>query len=143
MSAPARPEGRPATAERRWKQAASAYLWVALGGVIGALARHAVTAGLETLAGHEAWGTFFANVSGAFLLGYFSTITAGRVRLPLNVRRFVAVGILGSYTTFSALSYQTLEMLESGNLAGAAANSAGSLIIGLLAVTAGVRLART
>lgn len=87
-------------------------------------------------------GTFAANISGVFLLGFFATLTAERIAVSLDVRRFFAVGILGSYTTFSILSHQTLQMIENGNLAGAMANSVGSLIGGLMAVAAGVWLAR-
>lgn len=122
---------------------ARAYLFVALGGMIGALARYGVSAGSDAVFHHAAIGTFIANISGAFLLGYFSTITTAKITLPLDLRRFVAVGILGSYTTFSTLSHQTLQLMEAGNLAGAFLNAAGSLAAGLLAVFAGARLART
>lgn len=91
---------------------------------------------------HTAIGTFVANVSGAFLLGFFMTFTARRVPVSLDARRFVAVGVLGSYTTSSTLSHQIWELIEDGNLAAASANAAGSLIAGLLAVAAGVALAR-
>lgn len=121
------------------REAARAYLAVALGGSIGAISRYLVT----VATGDAAFGTFLANISGALLLGFFATLAGERVSLPLDVRRFVTIGILGSYTTFSTLSHQTLEMIENGNLAGAAANSIGSLIMGLAAVAAGVSLART
>lgn len=122
---------------------ARAYLFVALGGMIGALARYGVSAGSDAAFDQAAIGTFIANISGAFMLGYFSTVTAAKISLSLDLRRFVAVGMLGSYTTFSALSYQTLQLMEAGNLAGAFLNAAGSMAAGLLAVFLGVRLART
>ena len=114
-----------------------AYLLVAVGGSIGALARYAV--GSLT---HGSLGTFMANVSGAFLLGYISAVGAHRLALSLDMRRCISVGMLGSYTTFSALSYDTLRMIQNGNIAGAAANGLGSMLAGLLAVAAGVWLAR-
>lgn len=137
-----RRETRFPAPERRWRHTTLTYLWIALGGVIGALARHGVTVAGGSVLGHEALGTFFANITGAFLLGYFSTMTGEKVGLPINIRRFVGVGILGSYTTFSVLSYQTLELIEDGNLLLAAGNSAGSLVAGIVAVAAGVWLAR-
>jgi fluoride exporter len=128
--------------KRRWRQRGRAYAFVALGGAIGALARYGVTAWtIETL-GHAALGTLIANVTGAFLLGYFATLTGEKVHLPIGVRRFVAIGIIGSYTTFSVLSYQTLQFIEDANLVAAAANAGGSLILGFIAVTGGVKLAR-
>lgn len=113
------------------------HLLVALGGAIGALCRYGASVVFS-----GASGTFIANVSGAFLLGFFLTVAGRRSDIPLDMRRFVAIGILGSYTTFSILSYQTWELIETGNMLGAAANAMGSLIAGLLAVVAGVVLAR-
>jgi fluoride exporter len=128
--------------ERQLRTTTKTYLLVALGGMIGALARHGVTVASGDLLGHEAPGTFIANVTGAFLLGFVSTVTAEKIRMSLDVRRFIGVGILGSYTTFSVLSYQTLDLIEDGDLLLAAANACGSLIAGLVAVMLGVKLAR-
>lgn len=124
-------------AERRKDGSARTYLLVALGGAIGALCRHGVSVAFS-----GAPGTFIANISGAFLLGFFMTLAVERTSVSLNVRRFVAVGILGSYTTFSTLSYQTWQLIEDGSVAGATFNALGSLIAGLLAVLIGVALAR-
>ena len=128
--------------ERREGRDARAYLLVALGGVVGALCRHGVTVAVGGSLGHAAWGTFVANISGAFLLGFIMTLSVRGVPLPLDARRFVAVGVLGSYTTFSTLSYETWQLIEGGNLVGATANALGSLAAGLLAVVAGVALAK-
>jgi fluoride exporter len=136
-------EARFPERERRWRQTSRTYLFIALGGMIGALARHAVTAGTVSTLGHQALGTFIANVSGAFLLGYVSTVSADKFAISLDLRRFIGIGVLGSYTTFSILSYQTLEMLENGQIIAASANASGSLIVGLAAVAAGVKVART
>jgi CrcB protein len=129
-------------AERRKGSHTQTYLIVALGGAIGALCRHGVSVAMGNALGHAALGTFVANISGAFLLGFFMTLAEERIAVSLDVRRFVAVGILGSYTTFSILSHQTWELIESGNMLGAIANALGSLIAGLFAVFTGIVLAR-
>lgn len=119
-----------------------AYLAVALGGTIGAIMRHLVSIAAECTVESAALGTFVANTTGAFLLGYLATLVVDKAEPSLNVRRLVTVGILGSYTTFSTLSYQTFEMIEGGNIPGALLNSTGSLVTGLAVVGFGVRLAR-
>lgn len=129
-------------AERRRNDSTRTYLFVALGGAFGAVLRHGVTVAGDGLLGATVAGTFVANISGAFLLGLFMTLAERRIPLSIDVRRFVAVGILGSYTTFSTLSYQTWDLITRGNLAGATAYALGSLIAGLFAVAAGVVLAR-
>lgn len=129
--------------KRYWTQTARTYLFIALGGMIGALARHAVTAGTEATLGSAVLGTFIANISGAFLLGYIGTVAAEKLQMSIELRRFIGVGILGSYTTFSVLSYQTLQLLEDGHILAASVNAIGSLVAGLVAVMAGVKIART
>lgn len=114
-----------------------AYLLVASGGAIGALARHGVT-----LAFTDIPGTFIANITGAFLLGFVGSVAAIRVAMSTEMRRFIGVGILGSYTTFSTLSYQTYDLLEQGDWLLALGYAGASFIAGLVAVMAGVRLAR-
>lgn len=119
-----------------------AYLAVALGGAIGAPLRHLVSVATEHTAAGAALGTFIANISGAFLLGYLATRMTGGTPLSLDARRLVTIGILGSYTTLSTFSYQTFAMIEDGNVTGAMLNSGGSLIAGLVAVSSGVWVAR-
>lgn len=135
-------QGRHTRPEVQWRQSIRTWLLIGLGGVIGALARHGVTMASGHLLGHEALGTFLANITGAFLLGYVSTVAAGKIRMSVDLRRFIGVGILGSYTTFSTLSYDTLELIENAELLLAVTNAAGSLASGLVAAVLGVRLAR-
>lgn len=117
------------------REAARAYLAVASGGALGAVGRYLVTLAVE-----GAPATFVANITGAFLLGFFATL--GSRNLSLDVRRFITIGVLGSYTTFSTLSYETLRFLEAGDYLYAGANALGSLILGLVAAAVGARLAR-
>ena len=118
-------------------------LYVALGGAIGAAARY--LAGLWIAASLGAgfpWGTFFVNVTGSFLIGIVLVLVE-RGTLPAEARLFLAVGILGGYTTFSSFSYETLQLLNGGDVVPVLFNTIGQLLIGLLAVYLGVIFART
>lgn len=118
-------------------------LLVGAGGFLGAIARYAVHLGVARLwAGEFPLGTFLVNVSGCFALGVFVTLTAERLALDPGVRLLVATGFLGAYTTFSTFEYETHRLLETGAWFWAAANAAGSLVAGLVAVRLGVALAR-
>jgi protein CrcB len=116
------------------------YFYIALGGAIGSVARAWTTNVMIRAAGaHFPWGTILINVSGSFIIGFFGALTAsdGRFTANADARAFVMVGICGGYTTFSAFSLQTLDLVRDGKFAAAFANIALSVILCLLAVTAG------
>jgi CrcB protein len=118
-------------------------LLVAVGGGLGAAARY--LAGLWIVARLGAgfpWGTFFVNVTGSFLIGIILVLVEGG-ELPPGARLFLAVGVLGGYTTFSSFSYETLQLLGGGgNLGPVLLNTLGQLLTGLLAVYLGVIVGR-
>jgi CrcB protein len=112
------------------------------GGFIGAVAR----AGLVELLPHAPsqwpWPTFGANVAGAFLLGYFVTRLQERMPLSAYRRPFVATGVCGALTTFSALQLELLRMLDGGHLGLAVAYATASVLAGFVAVAAATNLVR-
>lgn len=116
------------------------YLWIALGGALGSVARFWMT---ELVAGRFdskfPWGTFFVNVTGSFLIGVFSAFSesGGRLVEATGLRQFLMVGICGGYTTFSAFSVQTLNLMRAGFWLAALGNAAGSVLACLLAVWLG------
>jgi protein CrcB len=61
------------------------------------------------------WGTFFVNVTGSFLIGIVLVLVEAGT-LPAEARLFLAVGILGGYTTFSSFSYETLQLANGGDV---------------------------
>jgi CrcB protein len=109
---------------------------VLAGGLVGSLARYAVQKAADD--GGLPWGTLSVNVAGAFLLGLLTSRVA-RSRRPELAAAFLGVGVLGAFTTFSALVGQ----LEGMSLPKAMVYASLSVVLGLAAAIAGIRLART
>jgi CrcB protein len=116
-------------------------LLVALGGSAGSMLRYAVDRWVVDAADVRAAGTFAVNVTGSLGIGIFFGLSE-RLGWPSDVRVLVASGFFGGFTTFSALSWQTLQLLEDGNAVGAGVNVLASVALGLLAVWAGASLGR-
>ena len=113
-------------------------LYVALGGAIGAGARYLVSGWMGDWLGPDfPWGTFFANISGSFLIGIVLALVEGGT-LPAGARLFLAVGVLGGYTTFSSFSYESLGLITDGDMLLALLNVFGQLAVGLIFVYLGV-----
>lgn len=117
-------------------------LYVALGGAIGATARYMVTNWMTSWFGPDfPWGTFFANISGSFLIGIVLVLVEGG-SLSAEVRLLVAVGILGGYTTFSSFSHESLQLITSGAILATILNIFGQLALGLIFVYLGAVVGR-
>ena len=115
---------------------------VAVAGSLGALSRYGLQAWINGILGPTVLSTFVVNVSGAFLLGLLVGVAEGRVGLPANTRLVLGVGFLGAYTTFSTLMYESANRIEGGAYLTASINLIGSIIIGMVAVFAGLVLGR-
>src|SRR5580658_9809603 len=117
------------------------YLLVGLGGALGSMGRYALNGIVSNLAGPLfPWGTLLINVTGSFLIGFYSTLTdpsAGRLRASSTARLFFMTGICGGYTTFSAFSLQTLNLARDGEWLYAGLNVLGSVALCLLAAWLG------
>jgi CrcB protein len=117
-------------------------VYVALGGAIGAAARYLVSDWMASWLGPGfPWGTFFANISGSFLIGIVLVLVEGG-SLPAGARLFLAVGILGGYTTFSSFSYESLNLLTNSGVLLTLLNTLGQLVLGLVFVYFGVVVGR-
>ena len=119
-------------------------LWVLLGSALGGMARYAVSGAVARRIGETfPWGTLLVNISGGFVIGIAAAEIAAGGALPgdLTVRQLVMVGLCGGYTTFSAFSLETLELLQRGRPLAAAAYVALSLAFGLAAAWIGHALA--
>lgn len=117
-----------------------AYLCVALGGALGSMGRYGLGLAASRLWGDAfPWGTIAINIAGSFVIGVFGALTTpdGAMPASANVRIFVLVGICGGFTTFSSFSLQTFSLARDGNWFGAMGNIVLSVVLCLLAVTAG------
>jgi fluoride exporter len=116
------------------------YLWIALGGALGSVARYGASSLVaESIGQTFPWGTLLVNVSGSFVIGFFASLTGpdGRVLVAPDMRQFVMVGICGGYTTFSSFSLQTLTLVQDGEVMRAGLNVVASVILCLTAVWLG------
>jgi len=116
------------------------YLWIALGGALGSMARYGCSSLVARMVGETfPWGTLVINVVGSLVIGFFATLTGpdGRLLVAPDARQFVMVGICGGYTTFSSFSLQTLNLVRDGDMVGAGANVAASVAACLVAVWLG------
>ena len=117
-------------------------LLVALGGAIGSAARYLVGVFVANRFGPDfPWGTFIVNVSGSFLIGVILSLVGGG-QLPAGARLFLAVGVMGGYTTFSTYSNETLQLVQGGEVGAAMFNALGQVVAGFIGVYLGVVLGR-
>ena len=119
------------------------FVMVSLGAVLGANARYVIGEWAADRFGTAfPYGTLIVNLTGSFLIGFFLTLVADRVAAHLYWRPFFAVGFLGAYTTFSAYTYESAQLLVGGAPLRAAANLVGSVVLGMVSVAGGIALAR-
>lgn len=121
----------------------TALVAVALGGALGGACRYLATRALDRhLSTAFPWATFLVNMSGAFLAGSLAQWLThhGDGQSPAGL--LLLVGFLGSYTTVSSWSLQTLALMRQSLYGHALANLLLTTLAGLIAVVAGVQLAR-
>ena len=119
------------------------YLWIGLGGFLGANARFLVQAWAASRWGADfPYGTLLANISGSFIIALFLTLATGRLAVSPELRLFVAVGFLGGFTTFSSFSLETFRLIEQSGWWSASLYFFGNTLLGLLGVLLGVGLAQ-
>jgi fluoride exporter len=116
---------------------------ISLGAIPGALSRYYLTLLASRWFGSTfPYGTFFINLSGALLMGFFVTFTLERAIASPDLRLLVAVGFLGSYTTFSTYTLDSKTLLSSGNYQLSLFYWLGSAVLGVICLELGSLLAR-
>jgi CrcB protein len=129
---------------RKFWDTAGSYVSVALGSIVGGVARYLVSVLFLSQFGNGfPWATLFVNVTGSFIIGFYAALTGpdGRLFVSPRQRQFVMVGICGGYTTFSAFSLETLRLAQSGNFGTASAYILVSITTWLVGVWIGHVLA--
>ena len=120
------------------------YLVVFAGAGIGGALRHGVNVASARLFGYGfPYGTLIVNVLGSFLMGVLAGYFLLRTGAPQSVRLFLTTGILGGFTTFSAFSLDAALLLERHFYWSAAIYMAGSVLLSIVALFAGLSIYRT
>jgi len=118
-------------------------LLVALGGAFGSICRYLVGVGAGRLLGSDfPFGTMIVNVVGSFVMGLFIELLAVKFDGSESLRLFVAVGILGGFTTLSSFSLDSVVLFERGAIGAAALYVGGSIVLSLAALVAGLHFVR-
>lgn len=120
----------------------SAALAVAIGGALGSLARYGTGLWLRPWSGAFPWATLAVNVLGSLAIGFIWATLAARPASPEWLRLGLMTGVMGGFTTLSALSLESLLMLQAGAAGLALLNLLANLLLGLAACGLGFWLAR-
>ena len=115
---------------------------VSLGAIAGALSRYYLTLWFTRFGANFPYGTFFINLTGCLIIGFFTTLALQQTSaISAEMKLLVAIGFLGSYTTFSTYGLDTVKLLQGGNLWLAGLYWAGSALLGIAGVQLGIILA--
>ena len=119
------------------------YLLIAIGAALGANARYLVGVWAGSRLGADfPYGTFIVNIVGSFVLGFLLTLGTGRLQLSPEARLLLAVGFLGSFTTFSSYAVESINLWRDAGFWRGLVNIVGNNLVGLLATVLGAVLAR-
>ncbi len=118
------------------------YVLAALGGALGALARWGVSTALPSAGDAWPWATLLVNLTGCLLIGVLLAVLLSRFPSSTWVRPFLAVGVLGGYTTFSTFAVDLLRLGEAGAWLPAAGYLVASVVGGVACVVLGLGGAR-
>ena len=118
-------------------------LVIGLGGFIGAVMRYLVSGWAHRLLGSAfPYGTLVVNIMGSFLLGLFITLVTTKIILPYPLKNFIAIGMLGAFTTFSTFSYETVMLIQNNLLWATIGNILLNVLMAILALWLGIVAAR-
>ncbi len=119
-------------------------LMAAMGGAIGASARYLVgVAAIRLIGSGFPWGTLIVNILGSLIMGFMIEAVALRYSISNEMRTFLATGVLGGFTTFSAFSLDFAELMERKAQGLAVLYLGASVGLSILALFAGLYIART
>jgi CrcB protein len=116
---------------------------VAIGGALGSTARYLVDGAVYRFVPPTfPYGTFFVNVTACWIFGVLMGLSDDRLAVGSRARSFVLIGVLGGYSTFSTLTFETFQLLRGDQWRLAFVNGLGQLVIGLVALWAGFVVGR-
>ncbi len=119
-------------------------LFIAVGGAVGAVLRHAVGVQvLRWLGSGFPFSTLAVNIVGSFIMGALVEVMALRWQVGIETRAFLMVGLLGGFTTFSAFSLDVVLLYERGAFLSMAFYLAASITLSVFGLVAGLHVFRT
>ena len=117
------------------------YLYIAIGGALGSIARFWVGSSVAGRMGIRfPYGTLIVNLTACVIIGFSMTYLGRRAELSPAWRFLIPIGFIGAYSTFSTYEWETLSNLRSGAFGIAALYAVGSFVLGLAAVWGGSAL---
>jgi CrcB protein len=117
-------------------------LLIALGGAFGAVARALIDQAAARAGWLAEYGTLTINLIGSLLAGFIVTLIIERSMVPLELRPLLITGLLGGFTTFSALSMQLSRLIAAGDAVGAATYAVGSVALSAICALLGAAIGR-
>ena len=116
---------------------------IAFGAAVGGVSRYYLSAAVQHRMGSAfPWGTLLINVTGSIILGFIMHYALSTPGVSVELRVLLTTGFCGGYTTFSTFGQETLDLIEADEVVLAVLNVCASVVVGVLAVLAGARLAR-
>jgi fluoride exporter len=106
-------------------------LAIGVGGILGALARYAVSVGLPAPSEAFPWSTLIVNVSGSAVLGALLVVMVERFPAHRTARLLLGTGLIGAYTTFSTYTVQAVVLIRNGHPGTSVGYAIASLILGI------------
>ena len=118
---------------------------VLVGGAVGTGFRYFISTFIYSFVKQPSfpYANLFINVSGSLIIGVLAELFDTRLLVSPTLRVALLTGVLGGYTTFSSFSFETFSLIRDGEAWLAVLNAAGSVVLGLVAVWLGVRLAQS
>ena len=119
-------------------------LFVAAGGALGSVLRYLLSSNIYTWFGRAMpWGTLAVNVIGSFAIGLLSILLVEKFNVPQEWRLGIVVGVLGGFTTFSAFSWDTLDLMQQGLTLKAMLNVLANVVMCIVAAWLGALWAKS
>jgi fluoride exporter len=119
-------------------------LFVAAGGAVGSSLRYLLSSGIYTWYGRAfPWGTLAVNVLGSFAIGLLSILLVDKFNVAQEWRLAIVVGVLGGFTTFSAFSWDTLDLMQQGLTVKAMVNVLANVLLCIVAAWLGAVWAKS
>lgn len=116
------------------------FICIALGGFIGAVSRYLISNLIPS--SNFPLSTFIINITGSLVIGFVLLLSYERWSATPQFRLFLAIGLLGAFTTFSTYAVETLDLINQGRVLLAFSYYVGSIVAGVLAVILGSQIAK-